>query len=122
MSEFGSLAESRARVRAQVAAADARFAAMETLGDRAQTATASAQSPNGEVTVTARAVGDIVDIKFNPSLSLPLPKVAEVLVSTIAAAQRAAAQAGIELAREALGPDSDYVARLQAQVNNRFEM
>lgn len=115
----GSLAESRARVRAQVEQSRERAEAIQEMNARTRTASATARSLRGEVTVTATADGTVTEVWFDARARLPLAQLADLLVPTIAQAQRSAARAAVDLAEETLGR-SGYVDLLRARVEDRF--
>lgn len=116
------LAQARARVRAQLDASRARNAAVNALAETVATTTATVRSARGEVTVTARPDGTIADVVIAPgALDGRADALGRLVTTTIAAAQRAAAERALESTADILGPDSPFVTGLRAEIDERHD-
>ncbi|WP_181408839.1 YbaB/EbfC family nucleoid-associated protein [Schumannella soli] len=119
---YGSPAQVRATVQSQVAAADARTAAIDALADRVAATTATARSLRGEVEVTAEPTGAVRDVRFSDAaLELRSADLGRLVTETIARAQRDAAEKALAAATETLGADSAVVGRIRDEVSRRPE-
>ena len=89
---FADLEAARTRMRAQLAEARARNAALHAIADQVSAAEATVRSPRGEVEVTAGADGGIRAVRFaEAALDLAPADLGRLTTETVDAAQRAAA-------------------------------
>lgn len=117
---LAGFAEMRERVQAQMAEARRRQEAVDRLAREIDDATASASSPRGEVTVTATAKGAISHIALSPeALDATADGLAEILTTTIRAAQKAAAEHALALTEDTLG-NGAFTAELRADIEQRY--
>jgi hypothetical protein len=90
---FAELEAARTRMRAQLAEARARNAALHAIAAQVRTTEATVRSPRGELEVTAGADGGIRSVRFAESaLDLAPAELGRLTTETAAAAQRAAAE------------------------------
>lgn len=115
------LDSARARIRSQVQDARERTAAVTVLADRVAATSATVRSPRGEVTITATAGAQVTGVTVAPgALELRADALGRIILDTIAAAQRAAAELALAAAEESLGADSGFVVGLRADIDARF--
>ena len=115
---LAGLNAAKGRVEGQVAAARARNEALDMLADEVQRMSATVTSPRGEVTVTALAAGAITGVLVTAEArGLEASRLSEVITSTIAAAQRAAADQAVARTAEVLGEASPLVAGLRSDLD-----
>lgn len=117
---------------AEFAAAEARLSAIvaESRANRdqatqfaaeAKTTTATARSPRGEVSVTARVGGTITAVQFgDAAMRLTPAALAALTTKTIAAAQHDAAQAFANQAAYQFGANSPIAAQYRADAERAF--
>ena len=91
----------RAKVDAQIAAAEARRFGIDQLAEEVATLTATARSPQGEVTAEAQSGGRIVQVSVTETaVQLSAIRLSQLLTETIAQAQRKAALAAVRTQRQ----------------------
>jgi len=119
---YGGPDQVRATVRAQIAKAEARTAAVDALADRIAATTATVRSLRGEVEVTAEPSGAVRSVRFaDDALELRAADLGRLVTETIARARFEAAERALAAAGETLGDDSPLVARLRDEVHRRPE-
>ena len=119
--EFANLETARQRIHQQVQDARERTAAIALLAETVATTVATAHSPRGEVAVTSTSAGTITDVTLNASaLGLPPQALSALITSTVAAAQRAAAELALGAAEQTLGAGNALVEGLRSDIDSRF--
>jgi DNA-binding protein YbaB len=117
---FGSPDQVRARIAEQVAAADARTAAIDRLAAEVRAAGATVRSPRGEVEVTASASAVVTDVRIaDEALDLAPEELSRLVTDTVARAQAAASERALLLAADELGEDSAIVQELRSDLASR---
>jgi DNA-binding protein YbaB len=118
---YDDIDAARARVDAQIAAAEQRRAAVHRLANEVGQLTATAQSPRGEVSATAQPGGKVTAVRVTEEgLSLSADALSRVLTETVAQAQHSAAMTAVDRSSELLGADSPFVQNLRLQANEAF--
>jgi DNA-binding protein YbaB len=118
---FDDLDSARSRIRSQVQDARDRTAAVTVLADQVAATSATVRSARGEVTITATAGAQVTGVTVSPgALELRADALGRIILDTIAAAQRAAAELALAAAEDALGADSGFVVGLRADIDSRF--
>ncbi|QIM19353.1 YbaB/EbfC family nucleoid-associated protein [Leucobacter coleopterorum] len=116
-----ALEQARARIATQVAEAEARNKAVSALADGLSNISATATSPRGEVTATAKPDGKVTAVKFAPSAeSLTASALSDLVTTVIAEAQHKAAMSAVNSSAETLGADSAFVAQLRRDAEVTF--
>lgn len=111
----------RARVDAQIAAAEAKRAGVAQLARDVDHASSEARSPRGEVTVTARPSGQIVAVEFGRAAEgLAAAALSRLVTSTIASAQHRAAMDAVHRSAEVLGEGSPIVDQMRDEAVRAF--
>lgn len=111
----------RAKVDAQIAAAEARRFGIDQLAEEVATLTATARSPQGEVTAEAQSGGRIVQVSVTETaVQLSAIRLSQLLTETIAEAQRKAALAAVERSARVLGEESPLVGQLRTEAEAAY--
>lgn len=110
-----------AKIDAQVAAAEARRAGLDQLAEEIATLTATARSPQGEVTAEAQSSGRIVQVSVTEAaVKLSATRLSQLLTETVAEAQRKAALAAVECSARVLGEESPLVGQLRTEAEAAY--
>lgn len=111
----------RAKVDAQLAAAEARRAGVTQLAEAVKDAVSTARSPRGEVTVTAQPTGRVVSVVLTEAAeSLAAPELSRLLTETVALAQHRAAMDALDRSAAVLGDGSPLVAQMRGEALAAF--
>jgi hypothetical protein len=109
------------RVREQMAETLARAERAQQLKGDIAALRATAASPKGEVTVEVDASGRLVGITFSPDASDLAPAdLSKAVLGAVARAQREAGDRAIALTAEVFGDDSETVALIRGEVDERM--
>jgi len=125
---MGTTTPSEDRIAALSAHIDEQIARSQALADQSAAlddeitrTTVTTTSPDRRVTVSAQPSGAIVEVVLAPtSVELAPADLARVITTTIARAQRAAADRALELMGDTLGESSELVATIRAEVDAAF--
>lgn len=110
-----------AKVDAQVAEAEARRAGIDQLAGEIATLTATARSPQGEVSVEAQSGGRVLRVAVTErGAQLSAARLSQLLTDTVADAQRKAALAAVDRSAQVLGTESPFVGQLRAEASEAF--
>lgn len=113
-----TVAALHARIDAQIARSRALAEESSRLSAEVEQVTATITSPDGRVTVTARPSGGIDEVRLSsPDADASLGR---VITTTIARAQRAAADSVLASMAATLGEDSPLVAAVRTDVDAAF--
>lgn len=119
--EFANLETARQRIHQQVQDARERTAAITLLAETVATTVATSRSSRGEVAVTSTSAGTITEVVLSPAAGALSPEaLAALITSTVAAAQRAAAELALGAAEQTLGAGNALVEGLRNDIDSRF--
>ncbi|WP_366936064.1 YbaB/EbfC family nucleoid-associated protein [uncultured Microbacterium sp.] len=107
-----------ARLDAQVARARASRESLTAELTELRNIEATARSPRGECSVTARADGTVVDVRLGPRAD-PGPALEKLLTATVVSAQREARQNAADQAEVLLGHGAPWVRDIRLQSPER---
>jgi DNA-binding protein YbaB len=118
---WGDPESSIARVREQMAETLARAERAQQLKGAIDSIRVTTASPHREVEVVVDATGRLVDIVFSEGASdLPPRDLARLVLAAAARAQRTAGEQAVGLTAEIFGEDSETVALLRGEVEQRM--
>jgi DNA-binding protein YbaB len=121
MSTWGDTESSIATIREQMAATLARAEQAQGLKDQIARVRATSTSPRREVTVVVDASGRLVDVTFSAdATNLSPDELSKEVLAAVARAQREAGDQAIALTADIFGEDSETVAMLRSEVDERM--
>lgn len=111
----------RAKIDADIAAAESRLADIDELADKIRSASVTVRSPRGEVAVTAQPTGRVASVEFSAAAErLATRALSRLVAETIAHAQHRAALTGIDLSAHLLGTESPLLAQMRREALDAF--
>jgi len=118
---FADFDAAQARIEAIAAQARANTVHASRIADDVRTATATARSPRGEISVVSRVGGVIASVEYSDAaFDLAPGALARITVETIARAQHAASVQFADRASDELGADSALADGLRADAERAF--